>query len=540
MAQFLCSVGLSTDTACNKTTLTKSEKVTNISELTTEDRRVLMYRVGVDFELETICAHHSFFFFKKYCELKSQRWCCDPFVPKRHNSKTFVAGNVVVKLHLSDAYFDLTKIRLIPGKRLCPKCSKDLNTLLQSHSNNVIESFECNEESPVKRLHQPVPSATYFTPEKEDFIAVSTFAINSAYSSLKRAKIVTPIINFQRMNADQKGAVILNQLDSFRRQLVMSDDASEITNDSSDLIISSTEDVRSFGRLLSNVRNKIHATENRNEIISLLTLMPDSWNISKIQKYINHRSVTRHTIEQAIKIREESGVLSKPSVRKGRCISEQQRQLIMDFFEDDENSRQMPGMKNVISVRQPDGTKKKYQKRLLLVNVDELHELFKRKYNATLLNNEKICGVSKFAMLRPRWVVCVGSSGTHSTCVCIYHQNVKLMLAAIGLDNEKHYLMDKLVCDTYQRKCMMDRCPECPGNDVLTEFIEELTPDQGLIQYRLWDQTDGTQLANRSDDRNDFISSLVKKINFLTRHHFVARVQATEFAQCKGGLFKYY
>lgn len=126
------------------------------------------------------------------------------------------------------------------------------------------------------------------------------------------------------------------------------------------------------------------------------------------------------------------------------------------------------------------------------------------KNEGTLLNNEKVCGVSKFAMLRPRWVVCVGSSGTHSTCVCVYHKNVKLMLAAIGLDNENQCLMDKLVCDTHNKQCMKNRCPDCPGNDELSDFIDEITPDQGLIQYRLWDQTDGTQLANRSDDRDDF------------------------------------
>ena len=80
----------------------------------------------------------------------------------------------------------------------------------------------------------------------------------------------------------------------------------------------------------------------------------------------------------------------------------------------------------------------------------------------------------------------------------------------------------------------MDRCPECPGNDVLTEVIEDLTPDQGLIQYRVWDQADGTQLANRSDDRYEFISLLVMKISFLTRHHFIARAQAAENALYKG------
>lgn len=71
------------------------------------------------------------------------------------------------------------------------------------------------------------------------------------------------------------------------------------------------------------------------------------------------KSVTRYTVEQAIKPREKSGVLSRPSVRKGRRISEEQRHLIAEFYEDDENRRQMPDMKNVVSVRQPDKISKK-------------------------------------------------------------------------------------------------------------------------------------------------------------------------------------
>ena len=96
--------------ACNKNTLTKSENVTAISEMTIDDRRILAYRVGVSSELETICAHNSVIYFKRYSDLKPQRWCCDPFIPHRHTSKTNVIGKVIVKLHVSDAYFNLTQV----------------------------------------------------------------------------------------------------------------------------------------------------------------------------------------------------------------------------------------------------------------------------------------------------------------------------------------------------------------------------------------------------------------------------------------------
>ena len=40
-------------------------------------------------------------------------------------------------------------------------------------------------------------------------------------------------------------------------------------------------------------------------------------------------------------------------------------------------------------------------------------------------------GFSTFAMLRPKWRVPGGSSGTHNVCVCTYHQNEKLMISCI-------------------------------------------------------------------------------------------------------------
>jgi hypothetical protein len=78
----------------------------------------------------------------------------------------------------------------------------------------------------------------------------------------------------------------------------------------------------------------------------------------------------------------------------------------------------------------------KYKKRLLLVNVDELHSDYKKKY--TNIDGIKTFGLSA-ADLRPKHVITVGSRGLHSVCVCIYSQNVKIMLSAIGLGEERHF-----------------------------------------------------------------------------------------------------
>ncbi|KZS06810.1 Cc8L18.2-like protein [Daphnia magna] len=51
---------------------------------------------------------------------------------------------------------------------------------------------------------------------------------------------------------------------------------------------------------------------------------------------------------------------------------------------------------------------------------------------------------SIFASLRPSHVIAVGAGVTRSVCVCIYHQNVKLMLSAIiDVVNERIFLWIK-------------------------------------------------------------------------------------------------
>lgn len=76
----------------------------------------------------------------------------------------------------------------------------------------------------------------------------------------------------------------------------------------------------------------------------------------------------------------------------------------------------MPGFKDSVSVVE-NGIR----------NLREVYALFKER------NGECKIGLSKFAELRPKNVVLANASGTHNVCVCIKHQNVKLMIQAINL-----------------------------------------------------------------------------------------------------------
>ena len=107
------------------------------------------------------------------------------------------------------------------------------------------------------------------------------------------------------------------------------------------------------------------------------------------------------------------------------------------------------------------------QKRLLLLNLNELYSSFKSEYP-----NIKV-GFSKFCVLRPKWCVLAGSSGTHSVCVCMIHQNVILLLQASNIEETYKELIQYLVC-CINNKDYMERHNEiCLLKENFKKFLNE-------------------------------------------------------------------
>lgn len=84
---------------------------------------------------------------------------------------------------------------------------------------------------------------------------------------------------------------------------------------------------------------------------------------------------------------------------------------------------------------------------------------------------------------------------------------------------------------------MMKRCASCPGTELLRQFLNDLTDEEDdHMTYKKWTQTDGSKLETITEEKEDFIDSLVKLIENLTRHHFIARSQGAFFAQSKANV----
>ena len=179
----------------------------------------------------------------------------------------------------------------------------------------------------------------------------------------------------------------------------------------------------------------------------------------------------------------------------------------------------MPGKKDYVSV----GKKVHVQKRLILCNLKELYAAFKE------VHSDVVIGFSKFCSLRPKWCVTVDGSGSHSVCVCVTHQNVLLMLEAVATNKTNKDMIDMIVCSKDNKQCMVHRCDNCPRTSILKRYLDQCLHDgynDGDVIFQQWENTGRSELVKRCMSIDDFVELLVKRIDALTSHSFLAKCQS--------------
>ena len=238
-------------------------------------------------------------------------------------------------------------------------------------------------------------------------------------------------------------------------------------------------------------------SESYQECVQILTLSPFT-----IERTINEYQTTNYLVKKSRVVKKEKGILGLCDKKQGKAQSNELKEEIVRFYENDENSRMFPGMKDSVSIRNKDGEKVKHQKRLVLSNLCELYAAWK------VASPDKKVGFSTFAAQRPKYCVLAGGTGTHATCVCKYHQNPKLMAEAC-LKSSVHDLMKVCVCSIESDKCMMGHCKDCPGRESLIEHMngcDELSTLED-VSYLQWASTDRAKLVTITESKGDFIDN---------------------------------
>jgi hypothetical protein len=169
------------------------------------------------------------------------------------------------------------------------------------------------------------------------------------------------------------------------------------------------------------------------------------------------------------------------------------------------------------------------QKRLVLCNLSELHEKWLEK--AEEENLSKV-GLTQFSLLRPKHCILAGACGTHTVCVCIHHQNPKLMLQSLARDSSISSLMELAVCSMSSKDCMFHNCEKCPGKEKIEDHLQPyITTDE--LEFKQWVSTDRCTLVTMKRFADEFMQTLTNDIFNLTKHHYLSKIQAEKFESMK-------
>ena len=273
--------------------------------------------------------------------------------------------------------------------------------------------------------------------------------------------------------------------------------------------------------MLQQLKEKFQSTTKRNEQLQVLTVLPKSWSLRKIQQEFG---VSTYMARKSKKFVEERGILSLPDPVRGPSLLQETVDIVCAFYESDDISRVMPGKKDFVSVKK-EGKRHHIQKRLVLSNLREVYHEFKERFP-----DQKV-GFSKFADLRPKHCILAGASGTHSVCVCTIHQNVKLMMMEIQLPEllTYHHCLAKIMYNPPHPRCYLGECDACPGIEKLKqELFTQFDENNKLSTNSGFPLTDPHLRHICVKQKN--LLTLCDKLELLRPHSFIPKEQASFYA----------
>lgn len=218
-------------------------------------------------------------------------------------------------------------------------------------------------------------------------------------------------------------------------------------------------------------------------------------------------------------------------------LSEDQKNCVVDFFCQDDISRQAPGIKDYSTIKDKDGTKQKIQKRHLVMTVGEAYQEFKKGFPDLKV------GKSKFYSLRPSHVL-LHSATPHNVCVCKYHFNVIDLTQSIakvipGFPKTHKDLLRTVSCDMPNEKCMYGQCSKCGQIDLKDIFSDNDHEDlKKEISWKQWEEDDSghPSLKKHVGTCEAALTKLEQKLGHFKKHCYVKKTQSDYVKKLKQDL----
>ncbi|CAF3543028.1 unnamed protein product [Rotaria socialis] len=186
---------------------------------------------------------------------------------------------------------------------------------------------------------------------------------------------------------------------------------------------------------------------------------------------MNQWKCTEHQARAAIELRLIDGILAFPtSFRGNQSIDRDKIEKIFNFYCHDGISRPSPNRKDVVSIN---GVS--VGKRFKEITISEDFQLFSIK------NSSLKIGKSKFFQLRLKDVK---PESPHNVCLCIYHENISLLLKNNVTLND---LIGSVVCDVNNEDCSSRACSHCSSPASLSSLlIDDGTDEEEDVSWTVW------------------------------------------------------
>jgi hypothetical protein len=158
-----------------------------------------------------------------------------------------------------------------------------------------------------------------------------------------------------------------------------------------------------------------------------------------------------------------------PKSERSNAIPLAVKECVKEFYLREDISRCSPSRKESVSIKLPSGERQNQQKHLLLLNIREAYEEFKKTFPETKI------GVSKFATFRPENVRLVVEKD-QETCCCPYCENLVLLLQCQAswlkpLPRKVIDLLQLLHCNVDDFNCMQGKCKLCTAESKETKVL---------------------------------------------------------------------
>ncbi|XP_055548605.1 uncharacterized protein LOC129732110 [Wyeomyia smithii] len=468
----VCSIGL-----CLKQICTAGKRYRSSEQFSSHEWYLLKVRSGVEC-LETVCDSRANKFDRLYTI--KQKHCCNPL----NVHSTINRKNLKPVSALYHDKFNKHVKNVVEGRKICVQCDKAVRAAAKSPLRND-QLKEKIAEIDSKELSLPAEtgrsSADVEVQDENDYAEINDSklsSLNSTLASLGQSPISeAKVKRVKKYTADKHSKAAKALKSSFDAVLGPKSGQYETAGDEK----------------IKQLKEKFRSCTDASVKIQILSVLPKSWTIAKIQKEFECPERLVRSMKKCV---EEKGILCLPNPKKGHPLSEDVVRKVKEFYREPDVSKELAGRKEYKSVREG-STRVLKQKRLVLGNLNEMFAYFKDKFP------EINIGFSKFAELRPPECVLAGAAGTHTVCVCAIHENFMFMFLGAKFDRtetadgEKAFtsyrdVLKLNLCNPPSEMCFLNRCTNtaCGEMNSVRNIIWSYFDDNSIeeVIFKQWTQ----------------------------------------------------